>query len=51
MIATSKKVDVSGVKLPENVNDAFFAGEEKQSVDVFSNEVPKASAGPFAEKF
>jgi hypothetical protein len=45
VIATSKKVDVSGVKLPENVNDAFFAAEGgKDTTDFFSTDKPKVGA-------
>lgn len=44
VIATSKTVDVSGVKLPDNVNDAFFTagpeGKDKKEY-VFGGEKPK----------
>jgi large subunit ribosomal protein L6e len=30
VIATSTKLDVAGVKLPESVNDAFFSAEEER---------------------
>jgi large subunit ribosomal protein L6e len=45
VIATSKKVDVSGVKLPDNVNDAFFVAEGgKDTTDFFSTDKPKVRA-------
>lgn len=45
VIATSKKVDVSGVALPETVNDSFFVAENgKDRSDFFSTDAPKVCA-------
>ena len=52
VIATSKSVDVSGVKLPETVNDKFFKAAEEgktgKSEAAFFEERSKVCARPIA---
>ena len=46
VIATQTKVDISSVKIPENVNDAYFKAPAVKPAEMFTKEY-KVGSGSF----